>query len=181
MQQRGQHLAALGGIECHLAAAQAGGPEREREVAAAGACALRLDGLKQRPDGPPPHGLVAVEMIGAVGPQADEGGEETRGGAGVADVDPRLAHGDLAAATGDGDGQGVLIRHDDEAQRAQRRDHDLRVPAEEGAVQRGCAPGQRGEDERAVGDALGAGQGDTAAHRFGERLDRERGRIGEHQ
>ena len=110
-------------------------------------------------------------MIQALRPQADQRREEARGGAGVADVDLGLGHRDLAAAALDPDGQRRFIGVDPEAELAQRGDHDAGVAAEQRATQGGRAPGQRREDERAVGDALGAGQRDTAAHRPGERHD----------
>ncbi|MBI2496414.1 MAG: hypothetical protein HYV75_00235 [Opitutae bacterium] len=119
-------------------------------------------------------------MIGAVRPQADESSEEARGRAGVADIQSGLAHGNLPAATGHGDGQRRLVGLDRETELPQRRDHDVRVAAEQCAVQGRRALAQRGEDERAVGDALGAGHGDAAAHRFGEGWDREGGREGIH-
>ena len=58
-----------------------------------------------------------------------------------------------------------------EAELPQALDHDLRVLAPKRALQRDLAVRQRGQDQRAVGDALRAGHGDFRVHRFVERHD----------
>ena len=69
-----------------------------------------------------------------------------------------------------------------EAELDQALHHDLGVFAPEGAAKFGTTLGESGEDEGAVGDALGAGHGDFRAHGGRERDDlddrRQRHRAG---
>ena len=153
-QQRGEELAALGGVEHDIAAAQTGGAECEREVARAGLGALRGERIEQRADRASAHRLVAGKVIDAVRVEADKCREKARRRAGVADLERRFAHRNLAAASADGNGQRRRVSLDFETQRAQRSDHQVRVAAEERAAQRDRLRREGGENERAIGDAL---------------------------
>ena len=65
----------------------------------------------------------------------------------------------------------IIFDMDLKSQFLQTFDHDLRVLAPQRAGERDFAVRQRGENQRAVRDALGAGHGDFRAHRFVERDD----------
>src|SRR6185437_12535592 len=142
------------------------------------AVAKFAQGLEQGGFGAFVHARDTVQFVDAFA-EADERGEEARGGAGVADEEfHRLLLGaagrDGAAFAVDRDGAvGKFVRVgpdvDHEAEFLQAFDHDLRVLAPERTFEGDFAFGEGGEDQGAVGDALRAWHGDFRAHGFFQR------------
>jgi hypothetical protein len=126
------------------------------------------------------HAWDTVEVIGAVA-EAEERGEESGGGAGVADEDfERVAGGagvwDLSAETVNDDlavggVMGVWLDLEVEPEALQGRGHDLGIFAPECALEGDGLGGEGSQGEGAVCDAFGAGEGDGAARGCGGRDD----------
>lgn len=147
----------------------------------------RIDAVTEFAQGVEEGGLGALAHARDAGKliyipsEADEGGEEAGGGAGVADEEfegggcgVTLWYFAAEAANGDGAVAGFAGIGGDmdlEAEFLEAIGHDLGVFAPEGALKDGFAVTQRGEDEGAVGDAFGAGDGDLGLHRLVERDD----------
>ena len=94
-----------------------------------------LERFEQCSNGSPAHRFISVEMIGARRVQTNQGREKARRGAGVADFDRGITLRDFTAPTRDRDGESRFISCNFEAQGAQCRNHDPRIPAEEGVAE----------------------------------------------
>ena len=142
------------------------------------AVAKFTQGLEERGLGALMHAGNAAEAIGPL-PQADEGGEETGGGAGIGhEKFQRLfrsaAVRDFSAEAFDGDGAvagfgGVGFLTNLKTKLLQALEHGLGVFAPERALQGDGAIRERGQNQRTVRDALGTGHGDFRLHRLFQR------------
>ena len=126
------------------------------------------------------HPFHAVNTVYPVA-KADQGRQKPRRRAGVANENPQRglqcsAAGNFASPAPDNDRAvakllGIFSNLYFKTQRAQPLDHHLGVLAPQGAAQGRLALGQRREDQRAIGDALGAGHRDPGLHGFLQRDD----------
>ena len=129
-----------------------------------------VEGIEQWSDRALAHPGHAIDDEFAV-PEGKRGGQEPRGGAGVADEEHPRCGGKVPSPPSISKRFGLLVGADRDPELVERTRHVAGVVAEEGAGQGGWAIGESGDQQRAVGDALGAGHVGRARDRARDRLD----------
>ena len=119
--------------------------------------------VHQVADGPLVHAGHALQQVIAAC-QGQGGGQGPESGAGVAQEQLRLPHGNAAAATADAPGAVAQVG-DGEAQGLQGLQHPGRVVGGEQVAHLGHPFGQGGEQQHPVGNALGTRQANRPAGR----------------
>jgi hypothetical protein len=82
------------------------------------------------------------------------------------------------AVARDGDGGGVVVQREGQAEASEGGEHGAGVLGVEAAAQRGGSFGEGGEDQGAVGEALRAGRGQLGEDRPGGRAHTDAGGRG---
>ncbi len=174
-QERRHILAGQAGIDRHAAGRdEPPAPHRDRRAAG-----RRLDvdaqgheRVDQGPDRTLAHVGVAIDHDEPID-GGDRGGEEARGGAGVAEEERRPGRAETAIAGYDEQGVSRLV--DPHPHGPESVGHQPRVVAFQRAREATGAAGETGQQQRAIGDALRPRRRHAAAQGPGRRHDRDSG------